>query len=88
MAKPKARRLEAIAWRDHCSYSASGWKSLGDINELAPMTIITVGFVVKETPDHVNLCCSIDAKDYVFAGDFCIIKSTIVKRWRLKSPIA
>ena len=47
MAKPKARRLEAIAWRDHCSYSASGWKSLEDINELAPMTIITVGFVVK-----------------------------------------
>ena len=66
----------------------AGLEVLEDINELDPMTVITVGFVVKETPDHVNLCCSIDAKDYSFAGDLCIIKSTIVKRWRLKSPIA
>ena len=88
MAKPKARRLEAICWMDHCTYSQAGWKSEQDLTDLEPLAVMSVGWVIKETKLHVIIAATIDSQDKNFQGEQCLIKSTIVKRWRLKSPIA
>lgn len=83
----KKRRLEAICWLDHCTYAQAGWKSEQTLKELEPLAVMSVGWVIRETKKHVVLAATIDSQDTNFMGDQCIIKSTIVKRWRLKSPI-
>jgi len=82
----KKRRLEAIRWMDHCSYSESGWKSAEDLQNLSPTSITYIGYVAQETKGHVTLVSTIDDQGHLGRGEQCIIKSAIVKRWRLKDP--
>jgi hypothetical protein len=88
MAGKKKRRLEAIRWLDHCSYSDSGWKSAEDIANLTPSPMVTVGYVAKETKDHVVMVGTLSGSGHTAAGEICLIKSAIVKRWRISDPTA
>ena len=85
--KSKKHFLEFIKWKDHCSFSDAGWRSEEQLKELQPTTILSVGFVIYETPKYLLLAATASDQGN-FCSDLCIIKSTIVKRWRLKSPIA
>ena len=86
MTKQKKRRLEAIRWADHCALSDSGWKSPEDVNAMEPTTIVSVGFVAKEAPDHIVLIATVTDSGHSMTGEICIVKSAIVKRWRLPDP--
>ena len=67
-----------IEWLDHCSLQG-GWKHASDADKLTPATVLTVGWVVKETKKYITVA-SIWSEDYMVQGEICIMKNCIVKR--------
>jgi hypothetical protein len=85
--KQKPPRLEAIRWLDHSSFADAGWKPIEHIvATLAPMVMTSVGYSIHETPEFVTLVSSVSGDGVCASGDTCIMKSAILKRWRLADP--
>ena len=78
MTPPK---LLLVEWLDHCS--RDGWNSLEEAGGMTPVTIITVGWVVKETETFLTLAGTADYSnddDVHFNSLFLIVKSCITSR--------
>ena len=48
--------IERIVWLDHCSTGSSEWQKMSDILDLAPLSIVTIGPIVKETDTYLIVC--------------------------------
>lgn len=77
-----ARRisLEAIEWLDHSSYSENHWKNGEEAEQLTPLKVTTVGWVIKETKKYVTLINTIIPKTKKYKDEMCIVKGAIKKR--------
>lgn len=72
--------LEKIEWLDHVTYSDNSvWHSIEDVEALAPTTIYTVGWVIKETRKYLCVASTL-SEDGGAKGEFNIIKGAVVKR--------
>jgi len=70
-------KLVKITWWDHSSYSTQCWRSRAEVEELKPLKVHTVGYVVKETKRYITLVNTWVADDEELRGELCIIKSCI-----------
>lgn len=78
--------LVMVEWVDSASMS-SGWNELEDLRRCGTLRLVTAGFLVHETPEHVVICASVRGKhrDNEHAsdrahGDISIPKCAIVAR--------
>lgn len=82
----KRPQLAMIKWLDHASFAQNGWHSLAELADLTPSEVISVGWIAAED-DHIVLMYSTSAPDCIaVSGEICIIKKTILKRWKLPDP--
>lgn len=77
MSKGYKNKLVCIEWLDHCNYSTSIWRATDEYKELKPLTVQTVGWVVKETKKHIIVVSTLYPEGDKAFGDMCIIKSSI-----------
>lgn len=80
------KHLEIVQWLDHCGYDDSGWHSLDAFEELEPLKMVSVGYVIKDAPKHIVLVSTV-AESGTGRGDICIMKNAIIKRRKLKVPV-
>lgn len=73
MSKPK---LVCITWHDHAAHDGGSWLDRKTVEDLTPVLIKTVGWVVKETKKYYILVSSWSELQHM-QGDFCILKGTI-----------
>ena len=73
MSKPK---LVCISWYDHSAYDGGSWHDRKKIENLTPVFIKTVGWIVKETKKYYVVVSSWSDLDHM-QGDFCILKGTV-----------
>lgn len=53
--------LVYVEWRDSCA--AQGWQSPEDLKEFAPSSCRSVGFLLRETDDHLLLAPHVTEPD-------------------------
>jgi uncharacterized membrane protein YcgQ (UPF0703/DUF1980 family) len=73
-----------IVWLD--SASTDKW-TRSDVEDLSPVTITSIGYIVKETDDYLAITHSIDTHEgrlIQFAGFITIPKAAIIKRKPIK----
>lgn len=81
MAKTKPVQsypLVLVEWLDAYTQD-SGWKSIKSLRKAAPVLVRTVGFLVKDAPDHVTVAASHVPVDEHCDGD-CVIPKGMIKR--------
>lgn len=75
--------IEVVEWLDHCSTKGGQWESFEDICEdLKPLTVHSVGWVIKETKESVTLIPTWHNEQAY--GDILIIKRCIISRQKFK----
>jgi hypothetical protein len=79
-------KLEIIEWLDHAAYSLSEWRDMDEIYNLEPVTVQTVGFVVKETKTYIVVISTFTTARQA-NNEFCILKGAILRRKKIKNPI-
>ncbi len=71
--------IELIEWLDHCSLGGGRtWQPRSDVEELEPIKVRSVGWVIKEGEDALTMISHQHA-DEVY-GELIIIKSCIKTR--------
>lgn len=83
MSKKKTKvtgKPEHIVWLDHCSFTTNDWHSTPE--ELIPLEVITIGWVVKETKKYVIVASTFTEHNQTL-GEMCIIKGCIISRKKL-----
>jgi hypothetical protein len=70
---------EWIEWYDHCSLEGGGWRDMNDWDQLGPLRIVSLGFVVRET-DEIVVIVPHYTDDDKGCGDMCILKANIISR--------
>ncbi len=76
--------IESITWLDHSGWSRGGWHDKDEtIAEIDPFEVRTVGFVINENDQYLNIVGTLSANDQV-QGVFCILKNCITERKKLK----
>ena len=63
-----------VKWEDH--HSTNGWQDISDISE-EPLINTSVGFLVKETPNHIILAQSLVGDGEQCGDIISILKKTI-----------
>ena len=58
---PEVFELVEIAWQD--AQIIRGWQDLDFIRDFRPANILSVGFLVKNTPEYVTILQSLDNED-------------------------
>ena len=76
-------KLVYIEWFDHCSLTGGVWHEKSDVENMAPMLVKSVGWVVKETDKYVIIVSSMFSDVHV-GGDVLIIKSCIKSKKVIK----
>lgn len=74
--------IELVQWTDACGPDAVVTLTRPDIDELEPLGMAEVGFLVKETDTHIVLAPQISAEDG-FRRPICIPKVCITERTQL-----
>ena len=64
-----------VVWQDHVIYSTPNWRDVTD--ELKPATIKSVGYVVRDMPEYLELVETIDVEQPIAGNHRVILKSTI-----------
>lgn len=72
-------KLVEITWKDHSAFSLCHWRDEHELQELEPMTVKTVGFVVVNAKGHITVAATHNAKHGRFSGEMCIDKRCIEK---------
>ena len=49
----KAGKLYLITWLDHVTFELNSWRSEEDLDDLQPLEVITIGWLMKEEKDHI-----------------------------------
>ena len=57
----EAHELVEIAWQD--AQIIRGWQDLDEIRDFRPANIVSVGFLIKNTPEYVTIMQSFDHED-------------------------
>lgn len=78
-------KLEMFEWIDHWSLTGKTWFDAEEVNDVTPLRIMTVGWVVKENKEMVSICASY-GENRKFSGQISLLKSAILNRWVLKDP--
>jgi hypothetical protein len=86
VAPVERKPLVLIEWLDHCSNKGSSWYELSDIEQMQPLTVVSVGFILNETDTFVTIAAHAQASDDNYAGDICVIKAAIVDRYEINDP--
>ena len=76
-------RLVKVVWKDIQGLEAT-WSSLEEIEEMAPVSIETLGWIIKEDESHLTMVSSL-AADQTFAGSVTSIPKGCVEDIRLVS---
>ena len=71
-----------ITWLDHCGWADTRWHNIEDSAALKPVTVKTVGYVIKETKKYIVVASVISEAEHT-NGEMCIIKGCITKRKKL-----
>jgi hypothetical protein len=74
--------VELVQWTDACGPDSVVTLTLPDIDELEPLDMAEVGFLVKETGAYIVLAPQISSEDG-FRRPICIPKVCITKRTQL-----
>ena len=69
-------KIVKVTWIDACS--RSGWDSLTSPDSLPPLTTVSVGFLVKQTPKYITLAQSLNKYQ---AGEKITIPREIIKKF-------
>lgn len=77
--------FEVIEWLDHCTYSESRWRDPKEIEDLEPIKVLTLGWVIKETKDKLAVVSTVNTSGSV-ANEFLILKKAIVRRKKIRTP--
>jgi len=80
-----ASPLVKVIWDDACNRSDIGWNDADDV-EIKHQLVMTVGFMVKETPEHIIICSTKDMGSDNVNGHFQIPKGMVksIKVLKLK----
>jgi hypothetical protein len=76
-------RLVRVIWKDIQGLEST-WTSLEEIEEMAPVSIETLGWIIKEDKSHLTMVSSL-AADQTFAGSVTSIPKGCVEDIRLVS---
>jgi hypothetical protein len=83
----RRRPLVMVEWRDSASLGGGRpWHPAEACAELEPHTLVSVGWVMVEDAARLVLFAHTDRCSQV-AGEICIPKACVVRRWRLPSPL-
>lgn len=74
------RKLLYVLWEDACSMSGGGWHSMEDLENMSPLPIHTIGWLVKETKTYLVLASHLDGGGFTGSGDLCVPKAWIKKK--------
>lgn len=72
-------QAEWIEWYDHCAFHTSTWRDMEEWEQLGPILIISMGFVVREDDRVVILVPHLGDNDKG-GGEMCILKTDILLR--------
>lgn len=68
-----------VLWQDHHSFDRNVWHDPEDLDDIKPLEVKTLGWLIKENKDHVivagHLCT-----EGPFCGEMMILKKNILKR--------
>lgn len=74
-------KLVKIEWLDHVSFTEQIWRDDEEYEDLEPITVISVGQVLKETEDYIVLILCFhkgnDGYKNKYSGDIMILKKCI-----------
>jgi hypothetical protein len=74
-------RLVRVVWKDIQGLEGA-WTSLEEIQEMAPVSIETLGWIIKEDEEHLTMVSSL-AFDQTFAGSVTSIPKGCIEDIRL-----
>lgn len=76
--------ITVVEWMDSCSLKGGTWNDTEHVEELSPHQVRSVGWLLKEDRDVIVLVPH--AAQHQVSGELCILKGTIVRRWKLADP--
>lgn len=71
-------RLVKIKWLDHAAFTHTQWREAEDYDDLTPVTVETLGWILKDDPTYY-LVVATCADNGNYAGDFLILKSCVLE---------
>ena len=70
-------KLVKVKWLDHAAFHFTQWREEEAFEELTPVTVETVGWILRDAEDHIVLVATV-ANNGSFSGDFLILKNCIL----------
>lgn len=64
-----------VTWLDHVIFSSASWRDAAD--ELKPATIKSVGFVVRNNKEYIELAETLDTESPISGNHRVILRSCI-----------
>lgn len=80
----KIPALWYIEWLDHSHPENPGWKEVDAVQ--LPVQVISIGWIVGEDDVSLHMINHVDSEDLGHVSGFCIVKSCITKRVKIKDP--
>jgi hypothetical protein len=77
------KKLEYIKWMDHSGFSESRWRAIEEVQDLNPIMMHTVGWVIYEDKDKLVTVSTMHDDEETVHSEFCIVKKAIVHRRQL-----
>ena len=72
-----AKRITMIEWVDSVSFHGGIWRDIDRVRALELDLILSVGFILEETPSHVTLVAHLSEEEV--SGEMCIPRVAIKK---------
>ena len=76
-------QLEYIKWLDHTAWDKAEWNDIEALEELEPVSVYSVGWVIKETEDYIIIVSTIQPDTDIVHSEFCVLKGAITERTKL-----
>ena len=73
-------QLEYIKWLDHTAWETAIWNDIDELEELEPVIVHSVGWVIKETPEYIIIVSTIQPENDIVHSEFLILKGAITER--------
>lgn len=77
MPQISSLKIVCVLWADHSTFSEVRWRSFEDVSNLHPCLVTTVGFLIKEAPDHIIVQSTMAVGDLQGAHETLILRGTI-----------
>jgi hypothetical protein len=76
-------QLEYIKWLDHTAWETAIWNDINKLEELEPVLVYSIGWVIKETPEYIIIVSTIQPDNDIVHSEFLILKGAIIERIKL-----